>query len=194
MDKREIPSVEALETELNRVRYQKRYGKVLRSTLYTLITVAAVAILVATLWLPVLRITGGSMTPTLQDGELVVTAKSRKLEDGQVIAFYYNNNVLVKRLIAGPGDWVNIDEEGHIYVNGEELNEPYVDELAFGYCDIQLPYQVPDERYFVVGDHRSVSLDSRSSSVGCVASEQIVGRIVFRVWPIKNIGPIAQAG
>lgn len=190
MDKREIPSVEALETELNRVRYQKRYGKVLRSTLYTLITVAAVAILVATLWLPVLRITGGSMTPTLQDGQLVVTAKSRKLEDGQVIAFYYNNNVLVKRLIAGPGDWVDIKPDGTVFVNGAELVEPYVSEKSFGDAEIQFPFQVPEKKYFVLGDHRHTSVDSRHISVGCVEEEQIIGRLVLRIWPLEEIGGI----
>lgn len=185
---------EEVRGELNRVRGRHRFRSVVRSTIYTLIVVAAIAVLVATLWMPVLQTFGDSMTPTLNDGQIVISLKSGDFGTGDVVAFYYNNKILIKRLIAGPGDWVNIDEEGHIYVNGEELIEPYVDELAFGYCDIQLPYQVPDERYFVVGDHRSVSLDSRSTSVGCVASEQIVGRIVFRVWPLKNIGPVEQAG
>lgn len=183
---------EELRGELRRVQSRHRFHSVIRSTVYTLIVVAAVAVLVATLWMPVLQTFGDSMTPTLDDGQIVISLKSGDFETGDVIAFYYNNKILIKRLIAGPGDWVNIDEAGHVYVNGEELIEPYVDELAFGYCDIQLPYQVPDERYFVIGDHRSVSLDSRSSSIGCVATEQIVGRIVFRVWPVKDFGYLAS--
>lgn len=190
--KRTVESLSSTEVkgELDRVRHKHRFRSVLRSTVYTLVVVAAIAVLVATLWMPVLQTFGDSMTPTLEDGQIVVSLKSGEFEVGDVIAFYYNNKILIKRLIAGPGDWVNIDEAGHVYVNGKELDEPYVDELAFGYCDIQLPYQVPDERYFVMGDHRSVSLDSRSTSVGCVASEQIVGRIVFRVWPLKDFGSV----
>ena len=183
---------EEVRKELKRVQSKHRFHSVIRSTVYTLIVVAAIAVLVATLWMPVLQTFGDSMTPTLNDGQIVISLKSGEFGTGDVIAFYYNNKILIKRLIPGPGDWVNIDEEGHVYVNGEELIEPYVDELAFGYCDIQLPYQVPDERYFVIGDHRSVSLDSRSTSVGCVASEQIVGRIVFRVWPVKEFGPLVR--
>ena len=183
---------EEVRKELKRVQSKHRFHSVIRSTVYTLIVVAAIAVLVATLWMPVLQTFGDSMTPTLNDGQIVISLKSGEFGTGDVIAFYYNNKILIKRLIAGPGDWVNIDEDGHVYVNGEELIEPYVDELAFGYCDIQLPYQVPDERYFVIGDHRSVSLDSRSTSVGCVASEQIVGRIVFRVWPVKEFGPLVR--
>ena len=179
-----------VQDELNRVRSKSRFRSVIRSTLYTLVVVAAIAVLVATLWMPVLQTFGDSMTPTLEDGQIVISLKSGEFETGDVIAFYYNNKILIKRLIAGPGDWINIDEAGNVYVNGEELIEPYVDELAYGYCDIQLPYQIPDERYFVMGDHRSVSLDSRSTAVGCIAAEQIVGRIVFRVWPIKEIGPL----
>lgn len=185
-------SAKEVQGELNRVRKKHRFGSVLRSTLYTLIVVAAIAVLVATLWMPVLQTFGDSMTPTLNDGQIVISLKSGEFGTGDVIAFYYNNKILIKRLIAGPGDWVNIDEAGHVYVNGEELQEPYVDELSLGYCDIQLPYQVPDERYFVMGDHRSVSMDSRDSSVGCVATEQIVGRIVFRVWPLKEFGPLSS--
>ena len=181
---------EEIRGELNRLRNRHRFGSVLRSTTYTLIVVAAIAVLVATLWMPVLQTFGDSMTPTLEDGQIVISLKSGDFETGDVVAFYYNNKILIKRLIAGPGDWVNIDEAGNVYVNGEQLNEPYVDELSYGYCDIQLPYQVPDERYFVLGDHRSVSMDSRDSSLGCVASEQVVGSIVFRVWPLKDFGPL----
>ena len=184
----ERPTVNQLETELAREKYRRRYGRVMRSTIYTLITVAAVAMLVATLWLPVLQIYGSSMTPTLDEGEIVVSLKGSDFRQGDIVAFYYNNKILVKRVIAGPGRWVNISEDGTVSVDGEPLNEPYLTEKAFGDCDIQLPYQVPDGRYFVMGDHRSTSVDSRHSAVGCVASEQIVGKIVFRVWPLKAMG------
>ena len=184
----ERPSYEQLEAEQNRIRYKRRYRSVLRSTLYTLITVAAVAVLVATLWLPVLQIYGSSMTPTLRDGEIVFSVKTTDMVPGDVIAFYYNNKILVKRVIAGPGDWVNISPDGTVYVNGEMLEEPYLEEKAFGDADIELPYQVPDGRIFVMGDHRATSVDSRHIAVGCVAEEQIVGKIVFRVWPVDRLG------
>lgn len=184
------PSSELLETELNRLNYKSRYRTVLKSTLYTLITVAAVAVLVATLWLPVLQIYGTSMTPTLRDGEIVFTVKTSDLQPGEVVAFYYNNKILVKRVIAQSGDWVNIDEDGTVYVNSEKLDEPYLTEKAFGDCDIELPYQVPDGKLFVMGDHRETSVDSRSTVVGCVAQEQIVGRIIFRIWPLNRLGGI----
>lgn len=184
------PSAELLESELKRLRYKRRYRSVLKSTIYTLITVAAVAVLVATLWLPVLQIYGGSMEPTLQDGEILFSVKTSDLETGDIIAFYYNNKILVKRVIAGPGDWVNIDEDGTVSVNDVMLDEPYVTDRALGECNIQLPYQVPDERVFVMGDHRTTSVDSRNTAVGCVAQEQIVGKIIFRIWPLENMGPV----
>ena len=186
----EMPSSEEWEKELNRVKYKRRYHVVLRSTVYTLITVAAIAVLVATLWMPVLQIYGGSMTPTLSDGNIVVSVKSSDFQSGDIIAFYYNNKILIKRVIAEPGDWVNIEEDGTVYVNNERLEEPYLTEKALGECDIEMPYQVPESRLFVMGDHRSVSVDSRSTAVGCVAEEQIVGRILFCVWPLKEFGRI----
>ena len=145
------------------------------------------AVLVATLWLPVLQIYGSSMTPTLEEGDIVVSIKSKTYETGDIVAFYYNNKILIKRVIAGSGDWVDLDEDGTVYVNGEMLDEPYVKDKAFGECDLELPYQVPESRIFVMGDHRSVSVDSRSKAVGCVAEEQIVGKLVCRIWPLTGL-------
>ena len=186
-----LPTTEELEQELARERYQRSYRRTLRSTIYALVVVAAAAILVATLLLPVLRIYGHSMTPTVSEGNIVVSLKGSEFRQGDIIAFYYNNKILVKRLIAGPGSWVNIDDDGNVYVDNQPLDEPYLVEKALGDCDIELPYQVPEDRYFVMGDHRSTSVDSRNTAVGCVAEEQIVGRIVFRVWPLDEFGPIS---
>ena len=184
----ERPTVGQLETELAREKYRRRYGRVMRSTIYTLITVAAVAVLVATLWLPVLQIYGSSMTPTLDEGEIVVSLKGSDFRQGDIVAFYYNNKILIKRVICGPADWVNIDGDGTVYVNGTVLDEPYLVEKALGDCNIELPYQVPDGKVFVMGDHRSTSVDSRNTAVGCVAQEQVVGKIIFRIWPLNRLG------
>ena len=185
-----LPTPEQLEAELHRAKYRRRYHSVLRSTLFTLITVAAIAVLVATLLMPVLQIYGNSMTPTLSDGNIVLTLKTSEFEPGDVVAFYYNNKILVKRVIAGPGDWVDITEEGDVYVDGQLLDEPYLVEKAYGDCNIELPYQVPESRIFVMGDHRSVSVDSRNTAVGCIAEEQVVGQLVLRVWPFELFGEI----
>lgn len=182
------PTIEQLKNELNRERYKHRYFLVIRSTIYSLITVAAVAVLVATLWLPVLQIYGHSMSPTLIEGEIVVTVKNSDFRPGDVVAFYYNNKILVKRVIGTPGDWIEIDEEGRVSVNQILLEEPYVQEYALGECDIEMPYQVPDGRIFVMGDNRATSVDSRSTTVGCISEEEIVGKIVFVVWPMEQFG------
>lgn len=184
------PGLDSLRAELKRVRYRQRYHSAVRSTVYILLTVAAAAVLVATLLLPVLRIYGSSMTPSLYEGDIVLCVKTSDFERGDIISFYYNNKILVKRVIAFEGEWVNIDEEGNVYVNGQLLDEPYVDEKAFGECDITLPYQVPDGRIFVMGDHRATSVDSRSTTVGGVFEEQIVGRILYRVWPLEYLGAV----
>lgn len=185
-----MPTVRQLKRELERERYHRRYGQTLRSTIYTLVVVAAAAILIATLWLPVLQIYGSSMNPTLTEGDIVVTVKGTEFEKGDLVAFYVANKILVKRYIAGPGQWVDIDEAGNVYVDGRQIEEPYLTEKALGECEIELPYQVPDGRLFVMGDHRSTSVDSRSESVGCVAEEQIVGKIVWRIWPITGFGAV----
>ncbi|MEE1075709.1 MAG: signal peptidase I [Acutalibacteraceae bacterium] len=185
-----MPTTEQIEAELQHENYKNRYNRVLLSTIYTLITVSAISVLVATLLMPVLRIYGMSMTPSLAEGNIVLSVKSSEFNQGDIVSFYYNNKILVKRVIAFPGDWVNIDEEGNVYVNKELLDEPYVTDKALGECDIELPYQVPDGKIFVCGDHRSTSIDSRSSTVGCVSEEQVVGKILFKIWPLNEISPV----
>ena len=186
----ELPSLEQIENERKRLRYRSRYGRTLKSTIAILMVVAAAAVLVATLWMPVLRIYGSSMVPTLSDGQIVVSVKTTDFRPGDIAAFYHGNKLLIKRYIAGPSDWVNIDNDGNVFINGVELDEPYLTEKAFGETNITLPYQVPDKRYFLMGDNRDVSIDSRNTAVGCVAADQIVGKVVFRVWPLREFGPV----
>lgn len=186
----EFPSVEQLTAELRREKYKRSYRRVLRSTVYTLVVVAAIAVLVATIWMPVLRIYGASMTPTLNEGDIVVSLKGGDFQRGDLVAFYVGNKILVKRCIAGPGQWADIDSSGNVSVDGEPLEEPYLTEKALGDSDIAYPYQVPESRYFCMGDHRSTSVDSRSSVIGCVSEEQIVGKIAFRVWPLPDFGAL----
>jgi len=192
MRKKELtnPSVEQLEKELRRERHRRNYRSTLLSTVSALIIVAAIAVLVSMLWLPVLQVVGESMTPSLYQGEIIISPKGSKFQKGDVIAFYYNNKILVKRVIANAGEWVNIDADGNVFINDVPLDEPYVSEKAFGDCNIALPYQVPDGKIFVMGDHRATSSDSRNTAVGCVAEEQIVGRVMLRVWPLKQFGII----
>lgn len=184
----ETPTIQQLQAELARERYRLRYRRALRSTVGALLVVAAIAIIISSIWMPVLQIYGVSMTPTLDEGEVVLCVRRTAFRTGDLMAFYLGNKILVKRCIAGPGQWVDIDGDGNVYVDGEPLEEPYLTEKAFGDCDITLPYQVPENRYFCMGDHRSTSVDSRNTNVGCVAEEQILGRIIFRVWPLQKLG------
>ena len=182
--------IKELRQELRRVKYNNSFRAALFNTVGTLMVVAAAAILIAYLWLPILQVTGTSMAPTLSEGELLVASKLDTYETGDLIAFYYNNKILVKRVIATSGDWVDISEDGTVYVNNIALEEPYLTDKALGNCNIELPYQVPETKIFVMGDHRSVSLDSRNTTIGCVSEEQIVGRVFYRVWPLKDFGKI----
>ena len=183
-------TVEQLERELRRERHRRSYRSTLLSTVSALVIVAAVAVLVSMLALPVLQVVGESMTPLLHQGEIVIAPRGTAFQKGDVIAFYFNNKILVKRVIANAGEWVNIDADGNVFINDEPLEEPYLTEKALGDCNITLPYQVPDGKIFVMGDHRSTSSDSRNTAVGCVAQEQIVGRVMLRVWPLSEFGVI----
>lgn len=182
-----IPTTEEVKAERERLEYRSRYGRVLRSTIYALLVVAAAAVLLATLLLPVLQVSGDSMNPTLEDKDILVLVKGENMETGDLCAFYWQNKLLIKRIIGAPGDVITLDENGVVTVNGKTLDEPYVDELALGECDIRFPYQVPENRYFVLGDHRAVSIDSRSSVIGCVEKSQILGRVFLRVWPLDRL-------
>ena len=184
------PTVEQLEVELRRERHRKNYRSTLLSTISALMIVAAIAVLLSMLLFPVLQVVGESMTPALYEGEVVIALKGSSFQKGDIIAFYYNNKILIKRVIANAGEWVNIDQDGNVFINDVPIDEPYLTERAFGDCNITLPYQVPDGKIFVMGDHRATSSDSRNTAVGCVAEEQIVGRIMVRVWPLKKVSAI----
>ena len=182
-----LPTKVQVETERKRYRRQKAYNKALRGTIYVLTIVAAVAVLVATLVLPVLQIEGTSMEPTLSNGDIVLLAKTTRFDRGELCGFTWNNKLLIKRVIALPGDWIEIDTDGTVYLNGEKLEEPYIDRKALGECDLTFPFQVPAEQYFVIGDMRESSIDSRNTVIGCIPKDQIVGKVFFRVWPFKRM-------
>ena len=186
----DLPTLEQIRRERGRLQYRSRYGRALRSTLRALAVAAALAVLVATLWLPVLRIYGSSMWPTLMDGQIVLCVKTRSFAPGDVTAFYHGNKLLIKRYVAGPSDWVDIDDSGNVTVNSEPLEEPYLAEKAFGQTNISLPYQVPEGRYFVMGDNRDASVDSRNTAVGPIAMDQVVGKVFFRIWPLREFGVV----
>ncbi len=184
------PTTSQLEEELFAARRRRRYARTVRSMLGTLVVVAAGAVLISTLMAPALQVTGTSMEPTLENGDIVLASRGSAFNRGDVIAFYYNNKILLKRVAGLPGDQVTIDDEGNVIVNGDKLDEPYVMEKSFGECDIDFPYQVPDGKYFVLGDHRSTSVDSRSRSVGCIPSDLVVGKIALRVFPFEKLGAV----
>ena len=182
----DLPPMDALKKELKRERYKRRFRRLLRSTVNALIVVAAVAALVATLVLPVLQIAGTSMEPTLADGDIVLLIKTKEMKTGDLCAFYYSNKILIKRVIGTPGDYIWIESDGTVFLNGEAMDEPYVSEKALGECDVEFPYQVPENNYFVMGDKRETSVDSRSSVIGCIPNEQIVGKIFCKLWPLSE--------
>lgn len=181
-----VPELEILEKELKRERYKRRFRRMLRSTFNELIVVAAIAALIATLFLPVLQIAGTSMEPSLKDGNIVILAKTDRLMTGDLCAFYYSNKILIKRIIGVPGDYIWISKDGTVYLNDQELVEPYVSEKALGECDIEFPYQIPENYYFMMGDQRKTSIDSRSSVIGCIAEDQILGKILCKFWPLSE--------
>ena len=182
-----LPTKEQVETERKRYRSQKAYNKALSGTIYVLTIVAAVAVLIATLILPVLQIEGTSMEPTLVNGDIILLTKTTHFDRGELCGFSWNNKLLIKRVIGIPGDWIEIDTDGTVYLNGEKLDEPYAQQLAMGECDLEFPFQVPQEQYFVLGDMRESSIDSRNTLIGCVEKDQIVGRVFFRIWPFKTM-------
>ena len=184
--KKELPELDSLQQELKRERYKRRFRRLLRSTVNALIVVAAVAALVATLILPVLQMAGTSMEPSLQDGNIVLLVKKNNLKTGDLCAFYYSNKILIKRVIGTPGDYIWMEADGTVYLNGEPLDEPYISQKALGECDVEFPYQVTENNYFVMGDQRETSIDSRSSVIGCVSEDQIIGKIIFKIWPLSE--------
>lgn len=190
MNKRTLPSREQLEEELNRERHKRNYRQAMRGTIFSLLTVAAIAVLIATLWLPLLQVTGTSMEPTLKTGEMVVALKKADFKQGDIVAFYYNNKILLKRVVGTGGEWIDIKEDGTVYVNDQPLDETYLAEKSQGESDLKYPYQVPDGRIFVLGDHRATSVDSRAAAIGCISEDLIVGKVKFRIWPFKRIGKI----
>ena len=182
-----IPTEEEIASERKRLKTRKEYIRIFLTTIYALIVVASVAALIATMIMPVLQVSGSSMEPTLNDDDIIVLVKTSKFKTGEMCGFYWQNKLLLKRVIGGPGDIISIDGEGNVTVNGEVIDEPYIKEKSLGICDIEFPYQVPENRYFVLGDNRDVSIDSRSSEIGSIEKEQIIGKVFFRIYPFKKM-------
>ena len=184
------PSFAELNNEKKRLMTRKLYQSALFQTVGVLCVVAAISVLLTTLWMPVLQIYGSSMSPTLEPGDLVLSVKNEKLVTGDVVAFYQGNKLLIKRVIATSGQWVDIDNDGVVTLDGQVLDESYIKELSLGNCDIELPHQVKEAHYFIMGDNRDTSLDSRASVIGDISEEQIEGKVVFRIWPLNKFGSI----
>ena len=183
-----VPSLTEIQRERKRIRRKDYYRQSLRGTISVLVVVAAIAVLVATLFLPILQISGDSMSPTLEHDEIVILVKTKEFNRGDLIGFYYQGKILLKRVIALPDEEVAIDAEGNVYVNGEVLEEPYVTEKGLGDCDLEFPYKVPGTGYFVLGDQRSNSVDSRNSVIGAISQDDIIGKVFIRVWPFSRFG------
>lgn len=181
-------TVRQIEGELKRLRRKQNSRRIFRQTVFSLLVVAAVAVLTAMLFFPIFRVTGSSMEPTLHPKEIVVCLKSSRFQSGDLVAFYYNNKVLLKRVIGTAGDTIEIDDSGNVFVNGSQLDEPYITKKSLGQCDIDFPYQVPDNRIFVMGDNRETSVDSRTTAVGCIADEYVIGKVFLRIWPLERLG------
>lgn len=186
----DLPTIEQIEAELKKENTKKEYNKVLRTTIFVLLVVTAAAVIITVLMFPVLEIKGDAMNATLRNGDFIVTGKAAEYSRGDVIAFYYNNTLLVKRIIAVGGDEVDIDEDGNVTVNGQAISEPYVTGKTLGECNVTFPYSVPSDEFFVLGDNRAMSVDSRNTALGTVTQDLIVGKLLFRVWPFGAIGGI----
>ena len=186
----QVPSLKEIQSERKRIRRGSLYRQALSGTVSVLLVVAAIAVLITTLFLPILQISGDSMSPTLEHDEIVVLLKTKNFDRGDLVGFYYQGKILLKRVIGLPGDEVLIDTEGNVYVNGELLDEPYVTEKGLGDCDLEFPYKVPGTSYFMMGDRRSNSVDSRNSAIGCVERDDIIGKVFIRVWPLERIGSV----
>lgn len=183
-------SISVLEEEIKREKYKSKYTKILRSTIYALIIIASISALIGTLIMPVLEVNNTTMKPLLENNEIVLSLKTKKLKQGDIIAFYQGNKILIKRVVAVPGSYISIDEEGNVYVDGEVLNEPYVTNKQKGETNIEFPYQVPESEYFVLSDERDKTTDSRNEDIGLIKKDNVIGKVIFRVWPFKKLGAI----
>lgn len=187
-EKLEIPSIPALKEELMREKIKREFRRAILNMAGVLIVAAALTALMATRIFVLVQINGSSMKPTLNEDEVIILRQTKAVEKGDIVGFYYGGKILLKRVMAGAGDEVDIDREGNVSVNGERIDEPYLKEKTLGKCDLEFPYEVPEGAIFVLGDNRAISMDSRIKSIGCVESDQIVGKVVFRMWPMACMG------